>query len=93
MHQDLLNQDRNHICKTLAETRGTLRLRQIPRPGPHDATAEHLAELGCILVAGLIRLKAPQSRSLSADRGESSADLLTPQSGDATRNLQGGKTR
>jgi hypothetical protein len=55
--------------------------------------AERLAELGRILAAGFIRMKARQSSALSADRGESSVDLSPPQSGHATRNSDGGMTR
>jgi hypothetical protein len=55
--------------------------------------AERLDELGRILAAGLIRMKASQSSPLSADRGESSIDLSRPQSGHATRNSDGGMTR
>jgi hypothetical protein len=47
--------------------------------------AERLAELGRILAAGLIRMKARQSSSLSADSGESSVDLSRPKSTHATR--------
>jgi len=54
--------------------------------------AERLAELGRILAAGLIRLKANKSSALSADRGESSVDFPAPKSGHATRN-SGGMTR
>jgi hypothetical protein len=54
--------------------------------------AERLAELGRILAAGFIRMKARQSSPLSADRGESSVDLSPPQSGHANRNA-GGMTR
>ncbi len=54
--------------------------------------AERLAELGRILAAGLIRMKARQSSSLSADVGESSVDFRSPKSGHATRN-SGGMTR
>jgi hypothetical protein len=46
--------------------------------------AERLAELGRILAAGLIRMKARQSSGLSADCGESSVDLLRLKSGHAT---------
>ncbi len=67
------------------------------RPNPLDparmSPAERLAELGRILATGLIRMKARQSSSLSADRGESSVDLFPPQSGHATRNSDGGMTR
>jgi hypothetical protein len=55
--------------------------------------AERLAELGRILAAGLIRMKARQSSPLSADRGESSVDLSRPQSGHAASNADGGMTR
>ena len=55
--------------------------------------AERLAELGRILAAGLIRMKARQSSPLSADRGESTVDLSGPQSVHATRNSAGGMTR
>jgi hypothetical protein len=55
--------------------------------------AERLAELGRILAAGLIRMKASQSSPLSADLGESSVDLARTKSGHATRNSAGGMTR
>ena len=55
--------------------------------------AERLVELGRILAAGLIRMKASKSSPLSADRGETSVDLSPPQSGHATRNSDGGMTR
>lgn len=65
-------------------------------PNPLDpnrmSPAERLAELGRILAAGLIRMKARQSSPLSSDRGESSVDLCQPKSGHATRN-SGGMTR
>ncbi|MFM8747239.1 MAG: DUF2924 domain-containing protein [Aestuariivirga sp.] len=38
--------------------------------------AEHLAELGRILAAGLVRMKATKSSPLSADRSEGSVDLI-----------------
>lgn len=53
---------------------------------------ERLAELGRILAAGLIRLRANKSSLLSADQGESSVDFSAPKSGHATRN-SGGMTR
>ncbi len=55
--------------------------------------AERLAELGRILAAGLIRMKARQSSPLSADRGEGSVDISRLKSGHATRDSQGGMTR
>jgi hypothetical protein len=54
--------------------------------------AERLAELGRIIAAGLIRMKARQSSPLSADRAETFVDLSGPKSGHATRN-SGGMTR
>ena len=54
--------------------------------------AERLAELGRILAAGLIRMKARQSSPLSADCGEGSVDLAHTKSGHATRD-SGGMTR
>ena len=48
--------------------------------------AERLAELGRILAAGLIRMKARQSSPLSDDRAETFVDLSGPKSGHATRN-------
>jgi hypothetical protein len=54
--------------------------------------AERLAELGRILAAGLIRMRAKKSTPLSADGGESSVDLARTKSGHATRN-SGGMTR
>jgi hypothetical protein len=66
------------------------------RPNPLDPArmtpAERLAELGRILAAGLIRMKARKSSPLSADVGESSVDNTAPKSGHATRN-SGGITR
>ena len=55
--------------------------------------AERLAEIGRILAAGLIRMKASKSSALSADRPESSVDLSVAKSGHATRNSAGGMTR
>jgi hypothetical protein len=55
--------------------------------------AERLAELGRILAAGLIRMKARQSSPLSADRREGSVDISRLKSGHATRDSQGGMTR
>ena len=55
--------------------------------------AERLAEVGSILAAGLIRMKARQSSPLSADLAESSVDLSGAKSGHATRNSAGGMTR
>ena len=55
--------------------------------------AERLAELGRILAAGLIRMKAQQSSPLSADRAESSVDMNGITSGHVTRDSRGGMTR
>lgn len=49
-------------------------------------SAERLAELGRLLAAGLIRMKAGKSTPLSAHGGESSVDYAPPKSGHATRN-------
>lgn len=66
-------------------------------PNPLDPNrmlpAERLAELGRILAAGFIRMKAKKSSGLSADGGESSVDFMPPKSGHATRNSGGGMTR
>lgn len=52
---------------------------------PDMMTAEErLAELAAILARGLVRLKARQSRSLFAERGESSLDFPAPQRRHAT---------
>ena len=58
------------------------------RQGTHNAlhpdrmtTAERLGELAAILAAGLIRLRAPKSRQLSPDQGDSCLDLPPHQSG------------
>jgi hypothetical protein len=71
--------------------------RQMKSPNPLDpnrmSLAERLAELGRVLAAGLIRMKARQSSPLSADRGEGSVDFEAHQSGHATRNSGGGMTR
>ena len=70
-----------------------------PVSGPNSfppnrmSPAERLAEVGRILAAGLIRMKASKSSALSADRGESTVDLSGPKSGHATRNSAGGMTR
>jgi hypothetical protein len=53
--------------------------------------AERLAELGRILAAGLIRMRANKSSALSADHGESSVDFPARQSSHATRNSGGMK--
>jgi len=45
------------------------------------SAAERLAEVGQLLAAGLIRLRARKSRALSADRGESPLALSPDQSG------------
>jgi hypothetical protein len=49
----------------------------------HLTTCERLHEIADILAAGLMRLRARQSSSLSADFGESSLDCPGPQSGHA----------
>lgn len=67
------------------------------QPNPLDPNrmtpAERLTELGRILAAGLIRMKANKSSPLSADRGEGSVDFKAHQSGHATRDSRGGMTR
>ncbi len=45
------------------------------------STQERLDELASILAAGLIRMRARQSRQLSADQGDSCLDLPPPKSG------------
>jgi hypothetical protein len=49
--------------------------------------AERLAEIGRILAAGLIRMKARQSSGLSAENGDCFVDLPSTKSGS-----RGGKT-
>jgi hypothetical protein len=49
----------------------------------HMTAAERLAELGDLLAAGLMRLRARQSSPLSRDPGESSLDCVAHQSGHA----------
>jgi hypothetical protein len=44
---------------------------------------ERIAEIGRLLGLGLMRLHAPKSSRLSADRGDSSVDFLPDQSGHA----------
>ena len=46
-----------------------------PLAPEHMSDSERLAELGRILAAGLIRMRARKSSALSADRGESSVDF------------------
>ncbi len=53
--------------------------------------AELRTELGRILAAGLIRMRAGKSSPLSADGRDSSVDLLLPKSVHAKRE-QGGMT-
>ncbi len=48
------------------------------------SAAERLDELAEILAAGLIRLRARQSRQLSADRGDSCLDFSARRSGHDT---------
>ena len=66
------------------------------RPNPISperlSATERIGELGRLLAAGLIRMKANKSSPLSADSGESSVDYVAPKSGHATRN-SGGPTR
>jgi len=44
---------------------------------------ERIAELGELLALGLMRLHAPKSSSLSADRGDSFVDFVPDQSSHA----------
>jgi hypothetical protein len=53
--------------------------------------AERRAELGRILAAGLIRMRAGKSSPLSADGVDSSVDFRCPKSAHANRE-QGGMT-
>jgi hypothetical protein len=46
-----------------------------------EKAAERLAEIAEILAAGLVRLRARQSSTLSADRGDSSLDFARHRSG------------
>lgn len=43
--------------------------------------AERLDEAAAILACGLIRMRAPKSRKLSADQGESCLDFSAQESG------------
>jgi len=58
-------------------------VRSGPNPLSPDSlsTDERLCEIGRILAAGLIRLRARQSSKLSADRGDSCLDFPGHQSG------------
>lgn len=51
--------------------------------------SERLLELGRILAAGLIRMKAAKSSALSAERGKSYVDFPAVKSGHATWNSGG----
>jgi hypothetical protein len=53
--------------------------------------AERLDELAATLAAGLIRLKARQSRQVSGHRGESSLDFTANQSGHEPANDAAGE--
>jgi len=59
---------------------------------PHRMSAEaRIAEIGRILAAGLIRIRARQSSALSVDRGDSCLDFPPGKSGaDATMDARGG---
>jgi hypothetical protein len=57
----------------------------------HMSADERLSEIAEILAAGLMRLRARQSSSLSADRGEGSLDYPGHQSGHANILTDGGK--
>jgi hypothetical protein len=52
-----------------------------PISSTHLSASERLAELAEILAAGLVRLRARQSSTLSADCGESLLDFTGHQSG------------
>jgi hypothetical protein len=52
---------------------------------PRDCARERIAEIGEILAAGLIRLRARQSSQLSSGNGESSLASLASQSGHENR--------
>jgi len=56
------------------------------------APQERIAEVAEILAAGLMRLAAAKSSSLSADCAESFVDIVPDQSRHANRN-SGGRTR
>lgn len=55
-------------------------------PSRYLSDAERMSELGRILAAGLMRMKASKSSPLSAVGGESSVDYAAPKSGHATDN-------
>jgi hypothetical protein len=52
-------------------------------PADQLTPPERIAEVGKILALGLMRLEAPKSSSLSADRGDSFVDFVPDQSGHA----------
>jgi hypothetical protein len=53
----------------------------VPSGRPH--AAERIVEIGQILAAGLIRLRARKSSPIVANSGERSLDCVGPQSGHA----------
>jgi len=61
-----------------------------PLAADHLTAVERLAEIAEILAAGLMRLRARQSSSLSPESGESSLDYLAHQSGHANSKTENG---
>lgn len=51
---------------------------------------ERIAEIGEILAAGLVRLRARQSTQIPADCGEGSLDCIASQSGHANPETENG---
>jgi hypothetical protein len=68
----------------------TSRIMKCPNPihRLHMTPDERIGEVCSILARGLIRLKARQSRRVSADRGESSLACVGDQSGHADHVLR-----
>jgi len=79
------------VFAVLSSTESQHREKQLSRCGMnalspvHMSPTERLAELAEILARGLGRMKARQSRQLSADCGESSVDCSGDRSGHAER--------
>jgi hypothetical protein len=49
---------------------------------------ERIAEIGEILAAGLVRLRARQSSQIAGDSGEGSLACIAPQSGDPNPEME-----
>src|SRR5262245_32820946 len=88
-HRSFLRQDEypckniQVLCRTTCCVRSSLRIMRSNIQADSAYSDERLIELCEILAAGLMRLRARQSSTLSADRRDSSLDFTRRQSGPA----------